>query len=78
MLAIINPPAIKHRVAISEAGCKFERPMIECPEVQPPAYRVPNPTKNPPSTVNDKPFSVNNVCQLKTCLGNKEWVSVIP
>jgi hypothetical protein len=39
-------------VAISEGNCKLLIPDMECPEVQPPAYRAPNPTKIPP--INNK------------------------
>ena len=33
--------------ATSDGSCKLLRPVIACPEVQPPAYRVPNPIMNP-------------------------------
>lgn len=51
-----KPPAIKLIVAINDGHCKVDNPIIAWPEVQPPAQRVPNPTKNPPITIKIKPF----------------------
>jgi hypothetical protein len=56
-------------VAIKEPTCKLDKPIMECPEVHPPAYRVPKPTKNPPSTINTDPLKVNNDFQEKSSLG---------
>ena len=58
---IAKPPTIKQQVAMRDGICKLDSPMIAWPEVQPPAYRVPNPTKKPPRIKNMKPFAVNNV-----------------
>ena len=74
----MKPPTIKQMVAINDGSCKFERPIIACPEVHPPAYRVPNPTKKPPPTISIKPLSVNKAGKLKSCSGTKELKSVIP
>ena len=68
---MINPPAIKHTVAINEPNCKLDNPIMEWPEVHPPAYRVPNPTKNPPITINVNPLKVNNDFQEKSSLGRR-------
>ena len=43
--------------------------MIAWPDVQPPAYRAPKPTRNPPITINMKPLTVNNDDQLKISAG---------
>ena len=49
------------------------QPMMEWPLVQPPAYRVPKPTKNPPNMIIIKPLIVKIEDQLKISLGH--WVS---
>ena len=36
-LAMIKPPTIKQIVATSDGNCKLDKPMMECPDVQPPA-----------------------------------------
>ena len=41
------PPMKKLMVATNDGICKLDNPMIECPEVQPPAYLVPKPTRKP-------------------------------
>ena len=56
-----KPPAMKLAVATREGHCRDEMPMMEWPEVQPPAYRVPKPTRKPPRIKNSRPLSVNNV-----------------
>lgn len=52
-------------VATNDGHCKLLSPIMECPEVQPPAYLVPNPTKNPPMTSMMNPLSVNKDEKLK-------------
>ena len=52
-----NPPIKKPITAIREGNCRSESPDIACPEVQPPAYLVPKPTKNPPKTKRKIPLS---------------------
>ena len=47
-------------VATNEGHCKLDKPIIECPEVQPLAQRVPKPTKNPPNTIKMKPLKVKS------------------
>ena len=68
--AITIPPIIKQIVATNEGHCKLDKPIIECPEVHPPAYLVPKPTKKPPITRRTKPLSVNKAGQLKSSDGN--------
>ncbi len=36
-LAIIKPPAIKHNVATNDGNCKLDNPIMEWPDVHPPA-----------------------------------------
>src|SRR5579862_1655817 len=36
-LDMINPPIIKKMVAINDGHCRADNPIIECPDVQPPA-----------------------------------------
>ena len=76
--AAIKPPTIKHIVAISEGICKLANPVMECPDVQPPAYRVPKPTRKPPATVNRSPCRENRFAQLKISTGIIPEKSVIP
>src|SRR5436305_15070149 len=47
-----NPPAIKQTVATREGPCRLDNPIMACPDVQPPAYSVQKPTRNPPATIN--------------------------
>ena len=46
--AMIKPPTKNPTTAFSEGNCKLLKPEIACPEVQPPAYREPNPMSIPP------------------------------
>ena len=70
ILAIKRPPAIKQMVATSDENCRLLKPIMECPEVHPFAYRVPKPTRNPPSTSNINPLKVNKDVKLKISGGN--------
>jgi hypothetical protein len=70
MFAIKNPPAIKQIVATSEGHCKLLKPIMACPEVHPPAYLVPKPTKNPPKTIIINPRNVNKDSKLNSSGGN--------
>jgi hypothetical protein len=76
--AIRKPPTIKLIVAISEGNCSVDKPIIECPEVQPPAYLVPNPTRKPPPTINTKPLSVIRLLNEKISPGTRFDKSVMP
>ena len=75
---MMKPPAIKQTVAISEGNCKEDKPMIACPLVHPPAYLVPNPTKNPPITIKENPLMVNREDQLNKEVGNNDSEVVMP
>src|SRR5687768_2446602 len=66
---IRSPPARKQPVAIIDGHWRFDIPMIECPEVQPPAYRVPKPTRNPPTTTKMNPLRVRSAPKLKISAG---------
>ena len=35
---MINPPIKNPITAIREGNCKFDKPLMACPEVQPPAH----------------------------------------
>ena len=77
-LAIKNPPIMKKIVATRLGSCRFAIPMMEWPLVQPPAYRVPKPTRNPPPTIMIMPRSVNSDSQFISWVGTKLLKSVIP
>jgi hypothetical protein len=66
---IRTPPAKKQQVATSDGHWRFASPVIEWPEVQPFAYRVPNPTRNPPTTIRMNPLSVRSEWKLKNSVG---------
>ena len=72
---IINPPTKNPITAINEGNCRLLSPLIAWPEVHPPAYLVPNPIRNPPTTMKMKPFSVNNEDQLKIDKGASSFDS---
>lgn len=57
---ITSPPIIKQQVATNDGHCRVDKPIMECPEVQPLAYRVPNPTRNPPMIIKTNPRRVNS------------------
>ena len=65
----MKPPTMKQQVAINEGTCKLESPMMACPDVQPPAQRVPKPTKKPPKTKKINPFNENNTSVLNKSEG---------
>ena len=46
---MIRPPIKKPMVAMREGNCRLAKPVMACPEVQPPAHLVPKPTRNPPA-----------------------------
>ncbi len=73
-----SPPIKKQIVATSEGHCKFEMPIIEWPEVQPLAQRVPKPTKKPPKTMKTKPLNVKSWSNEKMSAGNRPVKSLIP
>ena len=68
-MAVKKPPIMKHIVASNDAQFMAEIPMIECPLVHPPAYLVPNPTKNPPITKIKKPLKVKTDAQFTISVG---------
>ena len=63
---------------MSDGTCRFDKPIMACPEVHQPAQRVPKPTKNPPKTMKIKPLSVNRFWKLNKSVGNKPEKSLIP
>ena len=64
--------------AISEGICKSDKPLMACPDVQPPAYREPNPTSKPPIASIKNPFKVNADSKLKSSSGCAEVGAEIP
>ena len=50
-----SPPAKNPTTARREARWSDASPAIPCPDVQPPAYAVPNPTRNPPPRIRIAP-----------------------
>ncbi len=76
---VINKPPIKKPItAIKDGNCKSDNPLIACPDVQPPAYREPNPTIKPPSAKIKKPFKVNNDSMLNSSSGCADVGADIP
>jgi len=69
---------MKQQVARSEDHCSEAIPIIEWPEVHPPAYRVPNPTKNPPIIINISPWTEKIRSRLKISNGSKPLRSWMP
>ena len=63
---IAKPPAKNVMVAMIDDNCKFANSKIECPDVQPFAYRVPNPTKKPLIIRSTRPLIF---CRLYKSLG---------
>ena len=55
----IRPPAKKPITATKDGSWKFARPEMAWPDVQPPAYEEPNPTRKPPATTETRPLSVD-------------------
>ncbi len=66
---ITKPPVKKPMTAISDGHCKSDNPLMACPEVQPPAYLLPKPTKMPPIANIKNPFKVNTDSQLNNSAG---------
>src|SRR5262249_48633611 len=75
---VVRPPAKKPHTAKSDAGCRSARPVMAWPDVQPPAYAVPNPTRNPPTTIETKPLSVTSEDHANTSCGARPLRSVNP
>lgn len=51
-----KPPIKKPITATKEGICKFDKPLIAWPEVQPPAYLDPKPTNKPPINNTNMPL----------------------
>ena len=75
---MVKPPNIKNIVATNDGHCKLAKPIMECPEVQPLAYRVPKPTKKPPITKKKRPLSVKRLSNEKISKGMRWLKSLIP
>jgi len=68
---MINPPIKNPITATKEGFCRLLNPEMAWPEVQPPAYLVPKPTRNPAITKIDIPFKFSIASQLNISDGNK-------
>ena len=69
---MINPPIKNPITATNEGFCRLLNPEIAWPEVHPPAYLVPKPTRNPAITKIDIPFKLRMASQLNISDGNKD------
>src|SRR5689334_3734625 len=66
---MISPPAKMPMSAITDASWKVASPITPWPDVQPPAYEEPNPTRKPPPMIEIDPRSVSKARQLNSCAG---------
>lgn len=69
---MINPPMKKPITATKEGFCRLLNPEIAWPDVHPPAYLVPKPTRKPAITKIDIPFKLRIASQLNISDGNKD------
>ena len=69
MCVISSPPMKKPMTAISDGHCKLLNPLMACPDVHPPAYLVPNPTRKPPTTRYNKDEKLNKTFVPNSCKG---------
>lgn len=69
---MVKPPIIKKIVATRDGHWRLAIPIMEWPEVHPPAYLVPKPTRNPPTTKKISPVRVNKFSHPKISTGIKE------
>ena len=69
---------MKQQVATSDGHCKADMPMMAWPDVQPPAYRVPKPTRKPPATIKINPRKVNSRLNANISRGSKPLKSFTP
>ena len=73
-----SPPAKNPITATSDETCRSANPLIACPEVHPPAYLAPNPTKNPPPKIMTRPGKEAKPFQDIISGGTSPEKSVIP
>ena len=69
---MIKPPMKKPITATKEGFCRLLNPEMAWPEVQPPAYRVPKPTKKPAMINIANPLKVTIESQLKISGGKSD------
>jgi hypothetical protein len=55
---MVKPPTKKPITAIKDGICKFDKPEMAWPEVQPPAYLDPKPTNKPPKSNKTQVFGL--------------------
>lgn len=75
---MIKPPTKNPMTAIRDGSCKSDKPLMACPDVQPPAYREPNPTNKPPIARIKKPFNEKADSMLNSSSGCAEVGAEIP
>ena len=75
---MVKPPIKKPITATRDERLNILKPMIAWPEVQPPAYRVPKPTKKPPTHHTNKLTGEVQLDQLNSSPGSRLVVSCIP
>lgn len=68
---MIIPPIKNPPTAIKDSKDKLLKPIIPWPEVHPPAYLEPNPTKTPATRRIKNPFTVSILSILKISSGKK-------
>jgi hypothetical protein len=74
---MVRPPIKNPITAISDGSCKSLSPDIACPEVQPPAYRVPKPTKKPPMAKMRILLKSNNAAISKSSVGKYAFPALL-
>ena len=68
---INNPPTKKPATAIREDRLNMLRPVMAWPDVHPPPYLVPKPTKNPPDITMNIAVGDEMFVQLNISFGTK-------
>jgi len=64
--------------AMSEGNCKSDKPLMAWPDVQPPAYREPNPTMSPPKANTKNPLIERMASKLNNSVGCSDTGADIP
>ncbi len=78
-MKVINRPPRKNPItAIKDGTWRLDNPLMAWPEVQPPAQRVPKPTRKPPTTKTKNPWKVNRLDHLKRVSGANPPENGIP
>ena len=73
-----SPPTKKPITATREGSWKLASPLIAWPDVHPPAYRAPKPTKKPPPRIITSPGKEASPCQEINSAGTSPEKLVMP